>query len=54
MDIATTSALISTLSTNTVNIVSNSVIIILGVLAALLGLGYGVRKFRRYISGRKF
>lgn len=27
---------------------------ILGLYAALLGLGWGVRKFRHYISGRKF
>jgi len=27
---------------------------ILGLLAALMGLGWGVKKFRRYITGRKF
>ncbi len=27
---------------------------ILGLLAALLGLGWGVKKFRHYITGRKF
>jgi len=27
---------------------------ILGLLAALLGLGWGVKKFRHYITGKKF
>ena len=27
---------------------------ILGLLAALLGLGWGIRKFRHYVAGRKF
>jgi len=27
---------------------------ILGLLAALIGLGWGVRKFMRWVSGRKF
>jgi len=27
---------------------------ILGLLAALLGLGWGIRKFKAYITGRKF
>jgi len=28
--------------------------IILGILAGLLALGWGVRKFRQHVSGRKF
>lgn len=27
---------------------------VLGLLAALLGLGWGVRKFKAYVSGKKF
>lgn len=27
---------------------------ILGLYAALVGLGWGVRKFKHYVSGRKF
>jgi len=28
--------------------------VILGLLAALIGLGWGVRKFKAHVSGRKF
>jgi len=28
--------------------------VILGLVAALMGLGWGIRKFRQYVSGKKF
>lgn len=35
-------------------IIGAVVAVILGLYAALLGLGWGVKKFRQYITGRKF
>jgi len=35
-------------------IIGGVVAVILGLYAALTGLGWGVRKFRHYVSGRKF
>jgi len=53
---ATTSALVSLASLfSDVGIVLAAVIsVILAGLVALLGLGFGVRHVRKYITGRKF
>lgn len=40
--------------TDVATILGGVIAAILGLLAALTGLGWGVRKFRRYVSGRKF
>jgi len=56
MDLSTST--VSTIVVNSVGdlgaILGDFIPVILGILVALLGLGMGVRYFRRYISGRKF
>jgi len=49
---AVTSAL--GLTTDVGTIIGGTVGAILGLLAALLGLGWAVRKFKQKVSGRKF
>jgi len=52
-----TSSAITSLGTFVLGITDSltyGVPVILGVLAALLGLGWVVRKVRRYITGKKF
>jgi len=45
---------VNTLITNVAVILGSVVGVILGLLAALMGLGWGVKKFRHYITGKKF
>jgi len=42
------------LNTDVGTIIGGVIVAILTLLAALLGLGWGVRKFKQKISGRKF
>jgi len=35
-------------------VIAGVVVAIMGLYAALLGLGWGIQKLRRYITGRKF
>jgi len=53
---ATTSALtaLTNLFTDTGTILTAVIGVILAGLIALLGLGFGVRHVRKYITGRKF
>ncbi len=48
--ISETTTFITSLST----VVAGVVAAILGLLAALVGLGWGVRKFLKWVGGRKF
>lgn len=45
---------VTTLITNLGLVIAGVVTSILALYSALLGLGWGVRKFRAYVSGRKF
>jgi len=36
------------------SVITDNVSIILGLFIALVGLGWGVSKFRKYIAGKKF
>jgi len=45
---------VTDLITNLALVIGGVVGAILALYAGLLGLGWGVRKFRQYISGRKF
>jgi len=51
---ASTTAALSTAFTDTGTILTAVVGVILAGLVALLGLGFGVRHVRKYITGRKF
>jgi putative Mn2+ efflux pump MntP len=51
---STVSAVFSGLVGDIATIIGASIVVILGLYAALTGLGWAVRKFRHYVSGRKF
>jgi len=51
---ASTPAALSSAFTDTGTILAAVVSVILAGLIALLGLGFGVRHLRKYITGRKF
>jgi len=44
----------NTLVANVGSSLQGEIPVILGLLAALIALGWGVRKFMRWVSGRKF
>lgn len=52
--IASTSDALTTAFANTGTILTVVIAAVLVGLVALLGLGFGVRHLRRYITGRKF
>jgi len=52
--VASTTDALSTLFTNTGTILVAVIGVVLVGLVALLGLGFGVRHLRKYITGRKF
>jgi len=52
--VASTTDALSTAFTNTGTILASVIAVVLVGLIALLGLGYGVRHLKRYITGRKF
>lgn len=52
--VASSTDALSTLFTNTGTIVAVVIATVLVGLVALLGLGFGVRHLRKYITGRKF
>lgn len=52
--VASTTEALATAFTNTGTILTAVVATVLVGLVALLGLGFGVRKLRGYITGRKF
>jgi len=52
--IASTTETLSTAFSNTGTILTTVVASIVVGLVALLGLGFGIRHLRRYITGRKF
>jgi len=54
MDVSDINSFFSTFLTDLSTVLSTNVPLILGILAALLGLGWVVRKVRRYITGKKF
>jgi len=45
---------VNTVVSDTGTIIGQVVVTILALMTALIGLGWGVRKFKRYVSGRKF
>jgi len=45
---------IADLRSDAAQVMSPVIYTILGLLAALIALGWGVSKFRKYIAGRKF
>jgi len=51
---STAASSVTTLVSDVSAVITQVVVVILALLAALLGLGWGVRKFKRYITGRKF
>jgi len=51
---STAPTLVNDMISDVAVIIGAVVVTILGLLAALLGLGWGIRKFRGYITGRKF
>jgi len=52
--VASTTAALSSMFTDTGTVLAAVIGVILAGLIALLGLGFGVRHVRRYITGRKF
>jgi len=52
--VASTTDALTTAFTNTGTILSTVVATVLVGLIALLGLGFGIRHLRKYITGRKF
>jgi len=52
--VASTTSALSTAFTDTGTVLLASVATILVGLVALLGLGFGVRHLRKYITGKKF
>ncbi len=52
-DVASASAVFTTLLSNISTILGSTVIAVLGIFAALLGLGLAIRWVRKYIAGRK-
>jgi len=52
--IASTTDALSTAFSNTGTIMVSVIGVVLVGLVALLGLGFGVRHLRKYITGRKF
>lgn len=51
---STAPTLVNGLITDVAVIIGAVIASILGLLAALMGLGWGVKKFRHYITGKKF
>lgn len=45
---------VTQLSGDVALIIGAVIVSILGLLAALLGLGFGVNRFRKYVTGKKF
>jgi len=52
--IASTTDALSTAFTNTGTVLTAVIGTVLVALVALLGLGFGIRHLRKYITGRKF
>jgi len=52
--VASTSAALATMFTDTGTTLTATIATTLVGLVALLGLGFGVRHLRKYITGRKF
>jgi len=52
--IASTTDALTTAFSNTGTILTTVIAVVLVGLIALLGLGFGIRHLRRYITGRKF
>lgn len=52
--VASTTAALATMFTDTGTVLTAVVGTVLVGLVALLGLGFGVRHLRKYITGRKF
>jgi len=53
-DVASSTASLTSFAQDGSTLIALAVGAILVILAALLGLGYGVRHFTRWITGRKF
>jgi len=51
---STAPGVITGVITDVAVIIGAVVVTILSLYAALVGLGWGIRKFRRYVSGNKF
>jgi len=51
---STAPTFIEGLVTDVALIMGTVIVVIVGLLAALLGLGWGIRKFKGYVTGRKF
>jgi len=51
---ASTTAVITSMFTDTGTILTATVATVVAALVALLGLGFAVRHVRKYITGRKF
>jgi len=52
--VASTTDALTTLFSNTGTVLTATIGVVLVGLIALLGLGFGVRHLRKYITGRKF
>jgi len=53
-EIASTTGVLTTAFTNTGTILTTVIGTVVVALIALLGLGFGIRHLRKYITGRKF
>jgi len=53
-NIASTTGVLSQLFTDTGTVLTASISVVVTALIALLGLGFGIRHLRKYITGKKF
>ena len=52
-DVASASAIFTALITDASTIIGSTLLVLVGVLAGLLGLGFAIRHTKRWITGRK-
>lgn len=52
-DVASASSVFSSLTADVSSLIGSSLTVVVGILAALLGLGFAIRSVKRYITGRK-
>ena len=52
-DVASASAVFTTLTANVSSLIGSTLTTLVGILAALLGLGFAIRHVKKWITGRK-
>jgi hypothetical protein len=53
-DVASTTAILGDAFTDITTVFAYAIPLIVGGMIALIGLGFGLRRFMKYVSGRKF